>query len=295
MATFAHQPGQPQRRRIALLHGTAGSEKTLRIQLGPLLPKLQETWDVTFVEGPKRCAEDNPHVKTMRRFYGPSAELREYAEATADDRGWRTYNELDEAVEALEGRVAGADCLLGFSQGANFASMLAARAERRGTPYRAVVLFVVRGRAGRANCLASLRRRSKRRPSSGRAGRTQSSETATIWRRCSRARSAGRTPRATGRCPRRTRPPTRIRSRGSWIGTGAPTGRVLRWRRLLRKRAFLRQSTRGRRVARPNNAIPPSQREPRAPPRVRRLARTSQIFHRPLSTRRARSRSRTES
>ena len=77
----------------------------------------------------------------MRRFYGPSAELREYAEATADDRGWRTYNELDEAVEALEGRVAGADCLLGFSQGANFASMLAARAERRGTPFRAVVLL----------------------------------------------------------------------------------------------------------------------------------------------------------
>ncbi len=140
MATFAHQPGQPQRRRIALLHGTAGSAKTLTIQLGPLLPKLRETWDVTFVEGPKRCAEDNPHVKTMRRFYGPSAELREYAEATADDRGWRTYNELDEAVEALESRVE-ADCLLGFSQGANFASMLAARAERRGAPFRAVVLL----------------------------------------------------------------------------------------------------------------------------------------------------------
>ena len=141
MATFAHQPGQPQRRRIALLHGTAGSAKTLTIQLGPLLPKLQETWDVTFVEGPKLCAETNPHVKTMRRFYGSSAELREYAEATVDERGWRTYNELDEAVAALEGRVAGADCLLGFSQGANFASMLAARAERRGTPYRAVVLL----------------------------------------------------------------------------------------------------------------------------------------------------------
>ena len=143
MATFAQPaaPGQPPRRRIALLHGTAGSAKTLTIQLGALLPKLEETWDVTFVEGPKCCAEDNPHVKTMRRFYGPSAELREYAEATADDRGWRTYNELNEAVEALEGRVAGADCLLGFSQGANFASMLAARAERRGTPYRAVVLL----------------------------------------------------------------------------------------------------------------------------------------------------------
>ena len=142
MATFAQpaSPGQPRRRSIALLHGTAGSAKTLTIQLGPLLPKLQETWDVAFVEGPKLCAETNPHVKTMRRFYGPSAELREYAEATADDRGWRTYNELDEAVEALESRVE-ADCLLGFSQGANFASMLAARAERRGTPYRAVVLL----------------------------------------------------------------------------------------------------------------------------------------------------------
>ena len=141
MATFAHQPGQPPRRRIALLHGTAGSEKTLRIQLGPLLPKLQETWDVAFVEGPKLCAEDNLHVKTMRRFYGPSAELREYAEATADDRGWRTYADLEDAVDSLETAVGGADCLLGFSQGANFASILAARAERRGAPYRAVVLL----------------------------------------------------------------------------------------------------------------------------------------------------------
>ena len=68
MATFAHQPVQPQRRRIALLHGTAGSAKTLSIQLGPLLPKLQEIWDVTFVEGPKLCKEDNASPNLLTGF-----------------------------------------------------------------------------------------------------------------------------------------------------------------------------------------------------------------------------------
>ena len=118
---------------------------------------------MTFVEGPKLCAENNPHVKTMRRFYGPSAELREYAEATTDERGWRTYNELDEAVAALEGRVSGADCLLGFSQGANSRRCSPrgpSGGARRTAPW---YYFVVRGQAGHANCLAPSRRRSKRR------------------------------------------------------------------------------------------------------------------------------------
>ena len=47
----------------------------------------------------------------MRRFC-PSAELREYAEATADDRGWRTCADL----EGGAWRPVGADCLLGFSK-----------------------------------------------------------------------------------------------------------------------------------------------------------------------------------
>ena len=114
MATFSYQP---PRRTIALLHGTAGSENTLRAQLGPLVPKLEaQGWDVTFVEGPRVCAEDNPHVKMMRRFYGANQILREYAEATTDDRGWRSYKGVHEAVEALETAVGRPDCLLGFSQ-----------------------------------------------------------------------------------------------------------------------------------------------------------------------------------
>ena len=139
MATFSYQP---PRRTIALLHGTAGSENTLRAQLGPLVPKLEaQGWDVTFVEGPRVCTEDNPHVKLMRRFYGANQILREYAEATTDDRDWRSYKGVHEAVEALETAVGRPDCLLGFSQGANFASMLVARAERRGAPFRSLVLL----------------------------------------------------------------------------------------------------------------------------------------------------------
>ena len=223
MATFAHQPGQPQRRRIALLHGTAGSAKTLTIQLGPLLPKLQETWDVTFAEGPKLCAEDNPHVKTMRRFYGPSAELREYAEATADDRGWRTYNGSGGRRRRAGDSKAGRTVCSASAKARTSRRCSQARAEQRGAPFRAVVLLCARVGLGapaawRVHAAAAKNAGPNRRWQ----GRTPSSVTATIWQLCSHDRSARRR-RGPPHAARAGRGLLRDSVARFWIGTGART------------------------------------------------------------------------
>ena len=161
MATFAHQPapGQPQRRRIALLHGTAGSEKTLRIQLGPLLPKLQETWDVTFVEAPQALQGGQPARQNDAALLavGGAARVRR-----GDGRRSRLADlrELDEAVEALDESGRGRTVCWASRKARQLrVDARGARGTLRGAPYRAVVLWcVVRGRAGRGKCHGEQRR-----------------------------------------------------------------------------------------------------------------------------------------
>ena len=135
--------------RIAVLHGTASNEAIVRIQLGKLWSVLRELADVFVVEGDFVVHEDNPQAAEMRKFFGASHVLKEYGRPTVDSRRWRTYEGLDESLERLELAVeerGGADVLIGFSQGANFASLLCARAMHAGAvgghqPFRAAVLL----------------------------------------------------------------------------------------------------------------------------------------------------------
>ena len=141
-------PEAPKRKPVlAALHGTAANGDIFTIQLGPFLPKLRELFDVRFVDGPKEVDPNNPQAPMMKQFFGAKQVLREFANASLDDRGWRVYDGVDAAIERCEATVAAAcdgaqpDALLCFSQGSNFGSMLTARAERRGEPYKAVVLL----------------------------------------------------------------------------------------------------------------------------------------------------------
>ena len=43
---------------------------------------------------------------TVRQFFGDKHELKEYAHATADEAGWRTYERIEETVDELERRGA---------------------------------------------------------------------------------------------------------------------------------------------------------------------------------------------
>merc|ERR1719265_1751730 len=73
-------------------------------------------------------------VEGMKKFF-PSETFREYAEATLDDRGWRTYsvgNQLQEAIQFIDKAIEAhspLDGIISFSQGANMSTMIAARSQ----------------------------------------------------------------------------------------------------------------------------------------------------------------------
>lgn len=123
------------RPRIALLHGTAANATILRVQLAGLLKELG-AFDLAYVEGPTVASDDNAQVAIMRKYFGNQV-LRQFGNATLDERGWRTYENVDEAADAAQAAIDAEfpdrppDAILGFSQGANFASILVARYERR--------------------------------------------------------------------------------------------------------------------------------------------------------------------
>lgn len=122
----------------------------MRMQLGKVKMTLGNEMDFHYVEGQRVCDDNNPMVAGMRKVFGDDAVLREYAIATEDSRGWRTYDELDAAIKYLEKKFKGLpggppDVVLGFSQGANLATLLLARAELRlpgaPPPYRCGILL----------------------------------------------------------------------------------------------------------------------------------------------------------
>lgn len=125
--------------RVACLHGTAGNEKILRMQVAKLISELKDEMVFDVYEGSSMILPGNPHGDLMHRYFGQKEILREYAPAMADAEGRRIYEPeaTEEALLDLESRIAsagGCDVLLGFSQGANFSTLLAARAAARVGP-----------------------------------------------------------------------------------------------------------------------------------------------------------------
>jgi len=136
--------------RVALFHGTAGNEAIFKMQLGPLLRVLREAADLHFIDGTMEIDKDNSQAAAVRQYFGDKHVLYEYARPGADERTWRTYEELDTCVERLEAALArlpggAADVLLGFSQGANLITCLCARGAlgQPGAPhpFRAAVIL----------------------------------------------------------------------------------------------------------------------------------------------------------
>ena len=137
--------------RIALLHGTACNAAIFRIQLGQLMRPLKEVADLFFIDGSLEVDPTTEQAVTMRKFFGEKQTYMEYARATEDHRGWRTYSLLAEAIQHIEKELAnlpgggGADALFCFSQGSNLGTILAARASLGAAgappPFRCVVLL----------------------------------------------------------------------------------------------------------------------------------------------------------
>lgn len=133
--------------RLAVLHGTASNASIAKAQLAALVARLSASYELVFIEASRLCSADNVQAATMRKFFGQHQVLREFARATEDARGWRTYDGVERALDEAEHAVSlrfpddPPQALVGFSQGANFATMLAARAELAGSPIPACCLF----------------------------------------------------------------------------------------------------------------------------------------------------------
>lgn len=143
--------------RIACLHGGGGNEFIFRSQLAPLIKRLGDEVELVFLEG-KHLSDEvrfdergKKTIETLRAVFGADQALREHAVTKygeLGDAGPFYYDRLDEGIEHSEATlraVAPIDALLGFSQGANFSTMLCSRAEKclegAAAPFRCMVLL----------------------------------------------------------------------------------------------------------------------------------------------------------
>jgi len=116
--------------RVLCLHGTGGSEKIFKAQAQKLL-KAGEKKDIEFIvlEGPHECT--NPEaIEILQKFFPASMEKKQYDEVKLDKKSWRAYANAEQTLEWMQSQLSAhqpIDGVLGFSQGANFAAMLAAQ------------------------------------------------------------------------------------------------------------------------------------------------------------------------
>lgn len=119
---------QGRKPRVLCLHGTACSEKIFRMQLGKLMPKAKKDLELVFLDGRKEISA-GPAQETMQKFF-PGLPNLMYDSVYLDEKGWRVYEDPRGTLAWLQDQMralAPIDAVLGFSQGANFAVMLAAQ------------------------------------------------------------------------------------------------------------------------------------------------------------------------
>ena len=145
-----------RRARIGLLHGGCSNSAIFRIQLKRFLAAAEALPLFDFVDlGGSLPTEEVrfderglANMRLMRKTFGEDQRLFEHAVTRYDDEGRFYYDRLDEGIAHLEAtmrRRAPIDALIGFSQGANMATILSARAclKRDGAPppFKALVLL----------------------------------------------------------------------------------------------------------------------------------------------------------
>mmetsp|Transcript_144381 Transcript_144381/g.359893 ORF Transcript_144381/g.359893 Transcript_144381/m.359893 type:complete len:237 (+) Transcript_144381:1-711(+) len=115
--------------RVVCLHGTACSKQIFTIQLSKLIPKAKGKIELIFLDGRGKI-EAGPAFDTMQKYF-PGCPNYKYDDVMLDSKGWRIYADPQGTLDWLQTQLAGlapVDGILGFSQGANFALMLAAQA-----------------------------------------------------------------------------------------------------------------------------------------------------------------------
>jgi len=139
--------------RIGLVHGGSSNPSIFRKQISKLLTVLGDEVELVDLTGTllsddvRKDERGLANMALMRKVFGADQVLYEHA-ITQYDAGRFYYSRADEGVVALEAQIrehGPVDVLLGFSQGANFSSILAARAcaglACAAPPFRALVLL----------------------------------------------------------------------------------------------------------------------------------------------------------
>lgn len=150
--------GGRRRPRVACLHGGTGNAHIFRTQLKHLIAALGDSVELIFVEGSLISEEvrfddkGRRNRELMRKHFGDDQVLLEHAVTTYGERGQDGpyyYDRLDEGIGSVERRLASlpapVDALLGFAQGANMSTLVAARAEKTSEgaapPFKCLVLL----------------------------------------------------------------------------------------------------------------------------------------------------------
>jgi len=133
--------------RIACLHGTSSNEKIMRMQVAPLSRYGKDVVELVFIQGSLRTEDIDPgneFLESQKKAF-PGQDFYQYAKLLRDDpdRFGVDYEGLDSAIEALQKllqKEGPFDGVLGFSQGSNQVSMLAAQAvHKKGVPLAFVI------------------------------------------------------------------------------------------------------------------------------------------------------------
>lgn len=146
--SYPMPPIKGRKPHVVLLHGTACNTAVLRTQLRELTSGWDDV-DLTFIEGSNVITQPfHPIRKIINDAFGRQETNLQYLETHPADGRARLFGrfgyalaKFDEQVLKLDKPV---DFLLGFSQGALFASLLAARNLKRAdapAPYRGVILL----------------------------------------------------------------------------------------------------------------------------------------------------------
>lgn len=137
--------GKPK---VLCLHGTASGEKIMNQQYAKLFSKWASKVDHFILQSmktvPDKKGANKEALETMTQFF-PGKPMMMYDELVFDERNWRCYKNPKDVLFWMQQSMkkhGPFDGVLGFSQGANFAAMLAGMSYiGQGKPLSFVILM----------------------------------------------------------------------------------------------------------------------------------------------------------
>jgi len=114
--------------RVLCLHSAATGEDIFRTQVSSLLRVCKGKIDFVMLEGPEKCTSTEA-VEDMSEWF-VNKPMMQYTAQQFDEKNWRIYKNLEATLDWFQGQMkkyGPIDAILGYADGANFATLLAAQ------------------------------------------------------------------------------------------------------------------------------------------------------------------------